>query len=286
MTSFFKYILTWFWRRLAAVAPVTGLAGVGICTALAQGSAVAPASNAPATGQSAAGGTGFVVVLDAAHGGDDVGGQLATSVAEKTVTLALSVRLRSLLTARGFQVVTTREGNVSLDSVARAQIANHARAQACLSIHASEAGSGVHIFVSSLPATEAARFLAWKTAQSAFVARSLRLAGTVNSALEHASVADGDAGDGSNGGSSAGPIPATLGRASLPGLDSMTCPAVAVEVAPLRDADGKVLTEVTDPQYQSQVVETLAAALLEWKTDEETEIQVGPRSDSRRGRLP
>src|SRR5580704_16557335 len=45
----------------------------------------------------------FVVLLDAAHGGDDPGGRL-TNQAEKDFTLALSVRLRSLLAARGFQV--------------------------------------------------------------------------------------------------------------------------------------------------------------------------------------
>jgi N-acetylmuramoyl-L-alanine amidase len=50
-----------------------------------------------------------VVVLDAAHGGDDTGGHLANNQLEKAYTLAFSVRLRSLLAARGIQVVTTRE---------------------------------------------------------------------------------------------------------------------------------------------------------------------------------
>jgi N-acetylmuramoyl-L-alanine amidase len=215
------------------------------------------------------GGSRFVVVLDAAHGGDDSGAQLASSQAEKTLTLALSVRLRSLLSARGIAVVTTREGNVNLDSNARAQAANRvgsgAGAAACLILHASEAGSGVHLYVSSLAPIEPTRFLAWKTAQAAFVTRSLKLAGTVNSALQHSSVAGG----GASGDS--GAIPATLGRASLPGMDSMTCPAVAVEMAPIRGADRKVVTEVTDADYQTQLVEALAAALLEWKADAETD---------------
>src|SRR5258708_29006315 len=51
----------------------------------------------------------FVIVLDAAHGGDDVGGHLSSGQYEKAATLTLSVRLRSLLGARGIQVVTTRE---------------------------------------------------------------------------------------------------------------------------------------------------------------------------------
>lgn len=221
----------------------------------------------------------FVVVLDAAHGGDDAGGKVgADGIAEKTVTLAVSVRLRSLLAARGFTVVTTREANVNLSSDARAAIANHAGfanasgtsthtgAGACLSLHATDSGSGVHIFVSSLAPSQPSRFPAWKTAQSAYIPRSLKLAGTVNSAFEHSSVPGGDAGD-ANG----GPIPATLARASIPGVDSMTCPAVAIEIAPIRGADRKVVTDVTDPQYQTQIVEALAAALLEWKTDTDTD---------------
>jgi len=204
----------------------------------------------------------FVVVLDAAHGGEDGGAQVGLSVAEKTVTLALSVRLRSLLTARGFSVVTTREGNVALEDVARVQVANRAVAgggdSACLTLHATQAGSGAHLYVSSLGPTAGGRFLPWKTAQSAFVTRSLKLASVVNSALEHSTA--GDSADGLK-------IPLTLGRTSLPGLDSMACPAVALEMAPIRGTDGKVLTEVTDEQYQTQIVGALAAAMMEWRTD-------------------
>jgi len=210
----------------------------------------------------------FVVVLDAAHGGDDNGGQLGASVAEKTVTLDLSVRLRSLLTARGMQVITTREGNVSLTNDARVQIANHAGsgagAAACLSLHASQTGSGVHIFVSSLAPAPPSRFLAWKTAQAPFVTRSLRLASVVNSAFERG----GDTGE-----TTAGPIAVNLARTSLPTVDSMTCPAVALEIAPIRGEDRKVVTEVTDPQYQTQVVQALAAAMMAWRTEAESDAQ-------------
>lgn len=274
MTHIFKQIPAGFPRWVAPLWLATVAAGaLGQVPGPVQAPVAAP--NAPVTSApttaSRSSGARFVVVLDAAHGGDDGGAQLGSSVAEKTVTLALSVRLRSLLAARGFSVATTREGNVNLDSDARAQVANHAVANAggsaCVSLHASESGAGVHIFVSSLGATSGTRFLAWKTAQSAYVTRSLRLAGTVNSAFEHSSTAGGADGVDAN----SGPIPATLGRASLPGVDSMTCPAVAIEMAPIRDANHHVVTEVTEASYQTQVVEALAAALLEWKTDSETE---------------
>lgn len=188
----------------------------------------------------------FVVVLDAAHGGDDTGGKLDTQ-AEKAYTLALSVRLRSLLNARGIQVVTTRESDTNVDTNRRAEIANHANAQACLSLHASQTGSGVHLFASSLPPAAPTRFPAWKTGQSAYVTRSLAMAGILNSALQHAGIA------------------VTLGRTAMPTVDSMTCPAIAIEIAPDRVASTK--TGLDDPAYQARVAEAIAAAMLEWKTE-------------------
>jgi N-acetylmuramoyl-L-alanine amidase len=191
----------------------------------------------------------FVVVLDAAHGGDDTGGRLASGQMEKTATLALSVRLRSLLAARGIAVVTTRESDATIDPDRRAAIANHARAEACLSLHATESGNGLHLFTSSLAPTSARRFLAWKTAQSAYVARSIALAGSLNAALRQ------------------GGFNVTLSRTALIAVDSMTCPALAVELAPERSADGAVTAEPDNADYQARVAEALAAAILAWRTD-------------------
>jgi N-acetylmuramoyl-L-alanine amidase len=189
------------------------------------------------------------VVLDAAHGGDDTGGRLGGDQVEKAFTLALSVRLRSLLGARGIQVVTTRESDVTVEPDRRAEIANHARAQACLIMHASASGSGIHLFTSSLAPAEPMRFAAWKTAQAAWVTRSLALEGALNSALLHAG------------------LTVTLGRTSLPSVDSMTCPAVAVEVAPELGADKTVTAGLDDPAYQAHVAEALTAAIVEWRTE-------------------
>jgi N-acetylmuramoyl-L-alanine amidase len=191
-----------------------------------------------------------VVVIDAAHGGDDTGGHLNDGQLEKAATLTFSVRLRSLLSARGIQVVTTREADQSLNPDQRAEIANRARAQACISLHAAETGSGVHLFTSSLAPSVPTRFMAWKTAQSGWMTRSLGLASTLNSALTH------------------GGTTVTLGRTALPGIDSMACPAVVIELAPERDADKKTISEPDDAKYQAQIAATLAAAILEWRTDE------------------
>ncbi len=191
----------------------------------------------------------FMVVLDAAHGGNDAGGRLNSGQLENAVNLAVNVRLRSLLGARGIQVVTTREADVSVDLNRRAEIANHAKAEACLILHATETGSGVHLFASSLAPAQPTRFAAWKTAQGAWVTRSLALAGVVNSALTHAG------------------INVTLGRTALPGLDSMTCPAVAVEIGPERGEGNKITAEPDSSDYQAKIATALAAAVLQWRTE-------------------
>jgi len=209
-----------------------------------------------------------VVLLDAAHGGDDLGGHLSSGQLEKNVNLGLSVKLRSLLAARGFQVVTTREADQSVDLNRRAEIANHAQARACITLHTADAGSGVHLFVSSLAPATTARFTAWKTAQAASVARSLALAGVLNAALLQAGTS------------------VTLGRMPLPGIESMTCPAVAVEVSPERSSDHKVTAEPDDPNYQAGIAQTLAMALLEWKAQAARTDSVRPDTAPAEGRQP
>ena len=217
--------------------------------AAAQSAPAPPAASTPAAPAPTPAPPRFVVVLDAAHGGDDLGGSLTNNQQEKTITLALSARLRSLLEARGIPVAATRDADTTVELNRRAEIANHTNAQACLSLHASESGSGVHLFVSSLAPAQPTRFAAWKTAQSAWVTRSLALAGTLNSDLLQAGMT------------------VTLGRTSLPVVDSMACPAVAIEIAPERGPGKKIDAELDDPDYQARVAAALAAALLDWRSE-------------------
>jgi N-acetylmuramoyl-L-alanine amidase len=190
----------------------------------------------------------FVVVLDAAHGSADTGARLGTNLLEKDLVLALSVRLRSMLSARGIAVTTTRESDANLSPVNRAETANHAGGAACISLHATATGSGIHLFTSSLAPKPASRFLPWQSAQSAFITQSLRLSSEINSAMAHAQV------------------PVNLGRTSMQPLDSFACPAVAVEIAPLA-VPGADTTALTDASYQARIVDALAAAIQQWRED-------------------
>jgi len=76
------------------------------------------------------------VVLDPGHGGKDPGAFGVGGIAEKNVTLAIAKRLRSRLTAAGFEVVLTRSRDVFLPLSARTARANAEHADLFVSIHA------------------------------------------------------------------------------------------------------------------------------------------------------
>jgi N-acetylmuramoyl-L-alanine amidase len=190
----------------------------------------------------------FLIVLDAAHGGTDTGAHLAENLDEKDLVLTLTIRLRSMLSARGVPVVTTRESDATLPPAQRAALANAHKAAACLILHASDSGSGIHLFTSSLPAAPLATFLPWDQAQAAYLPRSLRWAAEINTAMTHAGV------------------PVTLGRTAMQPLDNMTCPAAAVEIAPLTK-DGAITAPLSDADYQSRILAGLAAAIESWRQD-------------------
>ena len=206
----------------------------------------APAVPAPATPSVT---PRFLVVLDAAHGGNDTGARVTDRILEKDITLSLAARLRSMLSAHGIGVVMTRDSDVNPTPVARAGTANRNPASACILIHATATGSGVHLYTSSLAPTPLTRFMPWQTAQSAYVTQSLKLSSEIDSALAHAE------------------IPVTLGRTFLQPMDSLTCPAVAVEVAPLMAGASTKATALSDSAYQRSILDALTAALDEWRND-------------------
>lgn len=202
-----------------------------------------------------------LVVLDPAHGGQDAGAMLGNGVKEKDVTLAIAMRLRATLTAAGFIVVSTREADSATPPTydQRAEIANHAHALACIVLHATASGSGVHLYTSALqpPEQDAEQSdvfdlphryvpMPWETAQAASVSQSLHLEDDLTAALGKANLAT------------------VNGHESVRPLDNMQCPAVAIELAPLPVAGGNA-SPVTDTNYQQRVSSALTAALQVWR---------------------
>jgi N-acetylmuramoyl-L-alanine amidase len=77
-----------------------------------------------------------VIAVDAGHGGVDHGARAASGLLEKDVALAVARALSSELQARGFRVVLTRERDEFVELARRTEIANAARAELFVSIHA------------------------------------------------------------------------------------------------------------------------------------------------------
>ena len=212
-----------------------------------------------------------LIVLDPAHGASDSGAVLGDHVFEKDITLAMASRLRTALTASGFTVITTREADVSdpLSPDQRAEIANRTHALACLVLHATSSGSGVHLYTSELQPTatdadtEASSAyvpVPWATAQAAFVQQSLSLSGNLNAAFAK------------------GHLPALVAQAPMRPLDNLMCPAVAIELAPLL-SPGAGATPPTDASYQQQVANALAGALRGWRDSPEVSPPIKASSE-------
>jgi N-acetylmuramoyl-L-alanine amidase len=195
------------------------------------------------------------IVIDPAHGGADSGSRISDSTVEKDVTLALAFRLRSLLTARGFNVVLTRADDKAANATApfapltlddRAGIANHERASACLLLHATSRGNGVHLYTSELAPAEGEQPIEpWLTGQAAWVTQSQRLANSLSEAFNRAHVALVD------------------GSASVRPLDSLACPALVLELAP---SDPDDPDSINDADFQQRVALAIANALIPWKS--------------------
>jgi hypothetical protein len=47
----------------------------------------------------------------------------------------------------------------------------------------------------------------------------------------------------------------------------MTCPVVAVEIAPEQNANHQTTAGLDDKDYQARVAAALAATLVEWRTE-------------------
>ena len=204
----------------------------------------------------------IVILLDPAHGGLDTGSRISDATVEKDVTLSLAFKLRSLLSARGFAVVMTRDADsptepnaagspLTLDD--RAGIANHAHAAACLLLHATGSGNGVHLYHSDLAAAPGELPVEpWLTAQAAWVPQSQRLEAQLAAALTRAGIA------------------LVTSSASVRPVDSLTCPALVFELAPHGDDPDSI----NDANYQQRIAQSIADALVFWRNQVQAPIQL------------
>lgn len=97
----------------------------------------------------------FVIVIDPAHGGTDLGVQYKNKVFEKDITLAVAVFLQKEVGRReGMQILLTRSEDVLLPVKKRIKYVNDQHANMLISIHANggfgDQSSGFEFYVSGL----------------------------------------------------------------------------------------------------------------------------------------
>ena len=183
----------------------------------------------------------FLVLIDPAHGGNDIGAAITPSLAEKDVVLALARRVQHNLASRGIAASLLRNSDVALTLDQRATAANAARPALYLALHAANTGRGVHVFTSLLPADNLSRkgFLPWDTAQAAFLDLSSTVAGSVAAELETRK------------------LPNSTLAAPLRPMNNLAAPAIAVEIAP----PAETVDEIASATYQEQVAQAIAAGI-------------------------
>jgi len=81
-----------------------------------------------------------LVVVDAGHGGRDVGAT-RNGIYEKDLVLAMSQQLGRILQQMGYAVIYTRTEDIELDLEPRVDIAENARASAFVSVHVNSLGA-------------------------------------------------------------------------------------------------------------------------------------------------
>ena len=221
------------------------------------------------------------IVIDPGHGGAETGAKSASGVHEKELTLILAKALRrKLLNRLPVEVVLTREGDEELALPTRTAIANQNKADLFISLHLNSSyGSKAHGAETYILSTEASdsqaaasaaaenaagaaagggvdplydlQLILWDLSQSHYLAESLRFATLVQEELNQA-LKLRDRG---------------VKQAPFQVLQGAAMPAVLVELGflsnPAEDA------RLQDPEYRSQLVDSLVRAIIRYKSRSE-----------------
>ena len=215
------------------------------------------------------------IVIDPGHGGDDVGVRGARGVQEKTITLEVARRLRTLVEMRlGIRVVLTRDEDRTITLDERAAIANNSKADLFLSLHLNAAPvaavAGAEVFYLRLDregedARRAAEseevplpvlggtmrsidVIQWDLAQARHVEASAALAGILEQSLRAQIMMS--------------PRPRQDGPLRV--LTGVNMPAALIEMAYLSNANQERL--VQSESFQSSVVQALYNAIIGFRS--------------------
>lgn len=200
-----------------------------------------PAPSTPASTATPPPARRYFAVVDAAHGGDDKGEALSSTLLEKDITVALARSLRQELESRGIPTLVLRDSDASLTLDQRAISANANHAAIYIALHVASSGRGVRLYTALLPydGDDRGPFAAWTTAQRPSLPLSQTAATAVAVELQRRQ------------------IPVHNLTAPLRPLNNIAGPAFAVEVAP----QGSEPMQLTAPDYQQLITSAVATAI-------------------------
>ncbi len=187
----------------------------------------------------------FVVILDAAHGGDERGAAITDKIAEKDVNLAFARRVQRELQNRGVNATLLRSNDATISVDDRAVSANSAHPAIYVAIHAANLGNGMRIFTALMSPTGVTRhtFLPWHSAQAPYLDSSSQVAGSISAELSNRQ------------------IPVTALPAPLRPMRNIAAPAIAIELAPPDDE----VTNINNAEYQNNVAAAVANGIAAMK---------------------
>lgn len=214
------------------------------------------------------------IVIDAGHGGEELGAQGSRGTLEKDITLSVARRLRALIESRlGLRVFLTRDDDRTLSLDDRSAYANSQKADVFVSIHANasvrSATKGAEVYYLSVDRADAeARRLAesagaplpvlgggtrvidlilWETAQARYLEQSSAFANFVEQALR----------------SRVDMSPHAIQQAPFRVLVGANMPAVLVEIGYLSNPDQE--QQLGSAAYQEQIAQALFDAIVQFR---------------------
>lgn len=171
-----------------------------------------------------------VVVLDAAHGGTDLGARGTEGIRESDEVLLFTVATKKALEAQGFQVVLTREANENPSFDDRSARANAQRGAVFISVHIASTGLAgtARVYVEpdiQQAGVDSTGLIPWERAQGPFVTLSQKLGDLVQQELSKRFRGSPD----------------TYQTAPIRQLRTTATPAIAVEISSVSVEDRSVL---------------------------------------------
>jgi N-acetylmuramoyl-L-alanine amidase len=229
------------------------------------------------------------IVIDAGHGGDDVGARGKDGTLEKHVTLSVARRMKGALEARlGVRAILTRDGDLTVGLDERAAVANNNKADLFVSLHVNASvrpsASGAEVFYLSLDeygdqakrvmqgereslpvfggGTRDIEVILWEMAQARYIGQSALLARWAEAALR-------------------GRVPMSpraLQQAPFRVLVGANMPAVLVEMGFISNPEQE--KQLASDSFQNDIAQALVESIIRFR---DTRAAAGAAADAGAG---